>query len=232
MGAIEARYRAPVSALRACPFCRSLFRREEGSTCAECGVKLVPLQELPPSAEALQEEPLSTVLPEDQPLPWADFSRGRGALMALSVLGLALFFTAWVEVILPETSVRSGFDLARGRAGWLWGGAVGYFVLLPLVFTRRTITSMRGVRIAVTLLAATTFGEVCMLLLMPPQSRGLVPVSIEWRWGLYASGLVSLCAAALATRFGGSLPELPGEASASSTLAAGGDPPVERRTLH
>lgn len=232
MGAAKPRYRAQVSALRACPFCRALYRREEGSTCAECGVKLVPLQELPPSAEALQDEPLSTVLPEDQPLPWRDFSRGRGALIALSVLGLAFFFTPWVEVILPESSVRSGFDLARGRAGWLWGGAVGYFVLVPLVFTRRTITSMRGVRIAVTLLAATTFGEVCMLLLLPPQSRGLVPVSIAWQWGLYASGLVSLCAAILATRFGGSLPDLPGDASASAKLAAAGPTPVERRTLH
>jgi hypothetical protein len=195
--------------LRACPFCRTLYRVEEGKVCAECGVELVPMQALGPSPDAALEEPEEPVLPEDQPLPWNFWGRGRALLLALSLLGLGCFFTPWVEITLPESAVRSGFDLARGRAGWLWGGAVAYFVLLPLVWTRRTITRMRGVRVVVTLLASMTLMEVVMLLAFPPRRHTLVPFSLDWRWGIYASGLVSLAATIAGFRFGGALPPLP-----------------------
>jgi hypothetical protein len=195
--------------LRACPFCRTLYRAEEGKVCTECGIELVPMQALGPSADAALEEPEAPVLPEDQPLPWDFWERGRALLLGLSALGLGLFFTPWVEITLPESAVRSGFDLARGRAGWLWGGAVAYFVLLPLVWTRRTIARMRGVRVVVTLLASMTLVEVVMLLAFPPRRHTLVPFSMEWRWGIYASGIVSLATALVGLRFGGALPPLP-----------------------
>lgn len=205
--------------LRACPFCRALYRADEGKVCAECGIALVPMQVLAPSADALDEEPLARVLPEDEWLGPRYWGRGRAALLSCAVLGLGLFFAPWVEIILPETAVRSGFDLARGRAGWLWGGAAAYLVLIPLVWTRQTITRMRGVRVVVTLLAAMTLVEVAMLLLLPPTRRGPVPFAMTWRWGIYASGIVSAVATALGTRFGGSLPPLPSETSDG----AGGD---------
>lgn len=195
--------------LRTCPFCRTLYRVDEGTFCPECGLELVPMQALGPSHDAAAEDPLVAVLPEDEPLGWNFWGRGRGALLALSALGLVCFFFPWVEIVVPESSVRSGFDLARGRAGWLWGGAVAYFVLLPLLWTRQTITRMRGVRVAVTMLAAMTLIEVAMLLLFPPKRHTLVPLELEWRWGIFASGLVSLAATILAVRFGGSLPPLP-----------------------
>lgn len=177
------------------------------------------MQKLGPSEDAAREEPRLAVLPEDEPLGWRAWGRGRGLLLVLSVLGLGLFFAPWVEIVIPETAVRSGFDLARGRAGWLWGGAVGYLVLLPLLWTRQTITRMRGVRVIVSLLAAMTLAEVLLLLLLPPTRQGPIPFRFEWRWGLYASGLVSTVALALGTRFGGALPPLPSEAHGENAEA-------------
>lgn len=215
--------------LRACPFCRVLFRSEEATTCPECGLALVPMHELPPSDEAAAlDGPLVPELPEDQSLGWKYFARGRGVLLGLSVLGLALFFAPWVEIIVPENAVRSGFDLARGRAGWLWGGAVGYFVLIPLLWTRQTITRMRGVRVAVSLLSVLTLAEVVMLLAFPPRRHALVPFELAWCWGLYGSGLVSLLATGFALRFGGALPPL--QRAEEESAPAPGRPTGE--TLH
>ncbi len=207
-----------MSALFACPFCRTLYRRGEATTCTVCGVKLVPFESLPPSAEAASEadehgESEPPVLPEDVKHPWNDFGRHRGALLLVGIAGFVLFFMPWVSIEMPESVVRSGFDLARGRAGWLWGGATGWLVLVPLVWTRRTIRSMLGVRPICALLAAMTLCEVGLLLARPPQG-GRLPVAFEWAWGLYASGVVSLIGAVLAMRFGGDLPPLTDASSA------------------
>lgn len=171
---------------------------------------LVPLESLPLSEEARAEAELEgeIVLPEHAPLPWNAFGRGRGALLVLSLLGLFSFFMPWVELVRPEAELRSGFDLARGRAGWLWAGATGYFVLLPLVFTRRTIAALRGIRVIATLLASLTLAQVAVLLLLPPRPRSIVPVELHYTWGLYLSGAISLVATSIALRLGGSLPEL------------------------
>jgi len=198
-----------VSALRACPFCRTLYRSDEGTTCAECGVALVPMQQLPLSHDALLEEPPATILPEHELRNWLDFSRNRGVLLGLSALGLVAFFLPWVELTRPEDLVLSGFDLARGRAGWLWGGASAYFVLLPLVITRRTIAQLRGIRVAAVLLASLTFFETLLMFALPPRSRGLVPVSLDFRYGIYLSSSISFIAAVFAARLGGALPPLP-----------------------
>lgn len=219
-----------MSALRACPFCRTLYRPDEGSVCAECGVGLVPMHSLPPSAEPDPDELEPAPLPEDEELPWTYWGRSRGALVVLCVVGLAAFFLPWVEVIRPELSLRSGFDLARGRAGWLWGGAAAYLVLIPFVLTRRTIARMRGVRLVCVMLASVPALEAVMLLLLPPRGRGPMPVYIEWRWGLYVSLALSALATLAALRLGGSLPELPASPAKRSI------PPPRRRpdgeTIH
>lgn len=214
-----------MAALLACPFCRTLYRRGEGTQCNVCGVALLPFERLPPSADALAEEPLVPVLPEDEQLPWTYWRRGRGPLLVCAVLGIACFFAPWVRIELPETALRSGFDLARGRAGWLWGGATGWLVLLPLVLTRRTIYKLRGIRPIAVAFSAMTLGEVALMAAMPPRGR-YVPVEIHWAFGFYASALVSLLGAGVSLVLGGSLPPLPerreqDEASAPDT-----------RTLH
>jgi len=202
------RYARRVSRLLACPFCRELFSQgETDGVCPECGVKLEPMEKLPPSPEAMAEamELVGSVPPEDQRLPWSYWGRGRGALLLLALAGLGAFFAPWVDMTLPDEVSISGFDLARGRAGWLWGGAVAWFVSLPLVWTRRTVMQMRGVRVIVTLFAAMTLGETLMLVSRPPGGNSLVPVALSWGWGLYASAAISLAGMYFGARFGGRL---------------------------
>jgi hypothetical protein len=207
-------------ALLSCPFCRALFGTGEATSCPDCGLALVPLERLPLSYEAEAEEPSPARLPENELLPWTFAGRGRALLLVLAVLGLAAFFLPWVELTFPDRELRSGFDLARGRAGWLWGGAVGWLVVIPLVVTRRTIAAMRGVRPVTALLCALTLGEVLMLLAVPPSPPRALPMSFEWSHGLYFSAVLSAAAALVALFFGGSLPHLeqsPTGAAESST---------------
>jgi hypothetical protein len=197
--------------LLACPFCRELYAENETRRCPECGVNLQPMDQLPPSLEQLHQEALEgdMTLPEDRPLPWTYLARGRGALLVLAVLGLIAFFLPWVVMRKPEVATFSGFDLARGRGGWLWGGAVAWFVMIPLVATRRTISRMRGVRIITVLFAAMTLGEVGMLMSLPPSSSRFVTVDFSWGWGLYLSGIIATLGVIAAARFGGKLDDLP-----------------------
>jgi len=197
--------------LLACPFCRELFRADEQTRCPACGLSLRPMQDLPPSLDALEEEAASGeyVPPEDRELSRYYFGRGRGALLVLGVLGLAAFFLPWVNMTAPEIASYSAFDLARGRAGWLWGGAVGWFILLPLVWTRRSVARMRGVRIICAVFAAMTLVEVLMMVALPPRGGRLYPIEFHWGLGLYASGVISALGVAVAARFGGRVDDLP-----------------------
>ncbi len=169
------------------------------------------MENLPPSLDvaADEHEAGEIVLPEQRPLPWNYFGRNRGALMLIAVLGLLLFFAPWVELRMPDSSVRSGFDLARGRAGWLWGGAAGWLVMLPLVWTRRTIARLRGVRFVTALFAAMTLIEAGMLLSIPPRAQQHMPLDLVWRWGIYASLATSVLGVITALRLGGRLADLP-----------------------
>jgi hypothetical protein len=196
-------------ALLACPFCRVLYSKGEADTCPECGVGLLPLERLPPSYEAtLDEPPAPPILPENEILPRSDFSRGRGPLLVLAALGLVAFFLPWVVMTRPSDEIRSGFDLARGRAGWLWGGAVAWFVLIPLVWTRRTINAMRGVRPIVVLFSSMSLVEVGMMVLLRPSGPASIPVAYTWGVGFYATLTIGVLATLVALRFGGSLPPL------------------------
>lgn len=199
-----------MSGLRACPFCRKLYTSSEGANCPECDVALVAMAQLPPSLDALEDdaEQGKVTFPEDQLLPSTYMGSGRGALLVLSALGLIAFFLPWVELKAPEAAVYSAFDLARGRAGFLWGGATAWLVMIPLVVTRRTINRMRGVRVVTVMFAAMTLTEVLMLWLLPPR-RGIAPLELHFRYGLFVSGAISLVAMAFAARFGGSLDKLP-----------------------
>jgi hypothetical protein len=217
-----------VARLLACRFCRQLFTEGEAVDCPDCGIRLEPLEQLPPSFDALAEhlEHAQATPPQHRMLPLRYLGRGRGALLLLSLLGLACFFAPWVVMTKPETSVMSGFDLARGRVGWLWGGAVGWFVMLPLVLSRRTIHRMRGVRVITALFASLTLAEVSMLVLQAPVPGRHTVLEFSWGWGLWASGIVSLLGVFFGARLGGRLDDI------EALPWAGPDRPLRAEASH
>jgi len=210
-----------VSQLLACPFCRELFDRTETERCPECDIPLEPLHRLPPSYELIEEEAArwEQTRPEDERLAFGDVRRGRGVLLGVALASLLVFSLApWVSVTAPYTAVRSGYSLASGPLGFLWGGATAWLVTIALVLSRRSIRQMRGVRAILMLFAAMTGSEVAVLLVMSPSRMRDVPVAYSWQWGLFAALALSALGVLLAARFGGPLPT---SAGASSDAAPG-----------
>ena len=195
--------------LFACPFCRELFQPEERtqhSVCPVCGVKLVGLERLPVSDDALHEDGVSRQ-PEWERLPFTYLARGRAALTVLSAAGLVAFFSPWVHVTMPDIVTYSGFGLAR-RLGWAWGAGVGWFVLLPTVLSRRTIMHMRGARVAACFLAAVPGVTAGLLLARPPHGSHGVPLRFAFEWGLYATLALSALAVGFGIVFGGRVEDI------------------------
>jgi hypothetical protein len=198
-----------VEQIYACPFCRQLFAKGEVSTCPECDITVKPLAELPESHEAQHlHEVVEPAAPEDERLPLNYLGRGRGMLLMIAVAGLATFFAPWYHESTPETLTWTGFEFAR-RLPWIWAGGVAWFVMLPLVASRRTVRQMRGARVAVGFLAAMVATTVLARLTVPVAEFKLVVLRYSWGWGLYCAGFLSIVAFALATRFGGSVEDMP-----------------------
>ena len=204
----KGRYPPPVPGLKACPFCRELFEAGEASACPECGLKLTDLARLPPSADAQQIDPDPPTPPHHETLPWTYPRRGRALLLALAALGLAAFFAPWVHETAPELRTWSGFDLAR-RLGWMWAPAVAFFVMLPLVLTRRSVHRMRGARLAVAGLASVALLTIALRVAFTPASSPLRPVRFTWGFGLHATAAIALVVIIASARFGGRLDDLP-----------------------
>ena len=202
-----------MSRLLACPFCRELFEANEAERCPECDIPLSPLERLPPSLEVVEEQAAEWERSpaEDQTRSWLDFSGGRGWLLAIAVCSLVCFWLApWVHITSPTTATRSGYSLARGSIGWLWGGAVAWLVSIALVSSRRSLRQMRGIRPILMLFAAMTASEIVMLVCLSPKSSGQVRYVYQWAWGLYLSLGLSIAGVVAALRFGGKpLPQAP-----------------------
>jgi hypothetical protein len=192
--------------LVACPFCREMFAQGERSQCPVCGVVLVPLDRLPPSADAIAEDGIPHQ-PEHDMLPLWYLGRGRGALAVLALVGLALFFSPWVSVTMPDVVTYSGFAVAR-RLGWAWGAGVGWFVLLPTVLSRRSIAQMRGARVATAFLSAVPGVTAALLLARPPHGGHGVPLRFTFGLALDATLVISLVAIGFAVFFGGRLDDM------------------------
>jgi len=185
-----------------------MFQAGEAGSCPECGLRLQALAKLPPSADALADEPDEPLPPHMETLPWTFAGRGRAALLAVAALGLAAFFAPWVRETAPEIRELTGFEFAQ-KLGWLWAPAVAWFVMLPLVASRRSIYKMRGARVAVGFLAGIVLTTVGVRIGFTPHASLLRPVRFEWGWGLYVSGLLGLVALGAAFRFGGPLEDIP-----------------------
>jgi hypothetical protein len=183
-----------------------MFERGEVQACPECGLALERLSRLPASRGG--EDGEEEVAPHMEQLPWTYLGRGRGVLLALAFLGLVAFFLPWVRETAPDLQELSGFAFAL-KLGWMWAPAVAWFVMVPLVLSRRSIWKMRGARVAVGFLAGVVVTCVAARLAFTPAPSPLRPVRFEWAYGLYLTGLLGVAALAAATRFGGSVVELP-----------------------
>ncbi|HVY48124.1 MAG TPA: hypothetical protein VHB21_19685 [Minicystis sp.] len=197
-----------MSGLVACPFCRQMFETSEARACPECGLALESLAKLPPSYDAKLDEPDEPIPPHMETLPWTYVGRNRALLLAIALVGLLCFFAPWVRETAPELRAMSGFGLAR-KLGWMWAPGVAFFVMMPLVATRRSIFKMRGARVAVAFLAAIVLTTVGVRLAFTPHASTLRPVRFEWAWGLYATGVAGLAALAAAFGFGGRVDDVP-----------------------
>jgi len=194
--------------LLSCPFCRELYSAAEGPRCPSCELPLAPLGALPPSPEALEEDPSLLTAPEDQPLPLLFAGRGRGLGLLFAAIVLLSFFAPWVELRRPEPVLLSGFDLARTNVPFLWGGAVGAFLLLPLLSSRRTLRALSGVRVIATTFALMTGLEVLLLMLRTPAEHRYFASGLAFTWGAWLSLLSSAVLSVVTARLGGSLTDL------------------------
>ncbi len=197
-----------VDQLFACPFCRQMFTKGEVETCPECDIKVQPLAELPPSAEAQALDPEQQTPPEDEVLPWSYTGRGRGILVIIALAGIAVFFAPWLHETTPEIRTLSGFEFAR-ELPWLWATGVAWFVMAAVVGSRRTIRQMRGTRVAVTFLAAMVLLTVLTRYFLKTTSHPYIVLRFSYGWGMYTSGFLALIAVGLGFRFGGALEDMP-----------------------
>lgn len=198
----------PMSGLIACPFCRQMFEAGEARACPDCGLSLESLAKLPPSYDAKVEYPEEPTPPHMEPLPWTYLGRNRGLLLALAIAGLVAFFAPWIRETAPELRDLTGYRLAQ-LSSYFWAPAVAYFVMIPLVLTRRSIYKMRGSRVAVAFLAGIVLTTAAVRLGFTPKSTSLRPVHIAWMWGLYATAGIAVAALVAAIGFGGRLDDIP-----------------------
>jgi hypothetical protein len=150
----------------------------------------------------------------------------------VGILGLVAFFAPWVELHKPDEITYSGLALARARGGWFFGAAAGWFVMIPLVITRRTVYKMRGVRIITAMFAALSVVESSELLLRPPHGSRFVPLSFDWGWGLYATLALGIVGMICGARFGGRVDDIDARELLPAKLADLSPDESEERMLH
>jgi hypothetical protein len=194
-------------ALLACPFCREMFEQGEATACPVCGMALTKFENLPPSHDAMHDEAGVPTSPEVEILPWRYLGRGKGAMLALSAVGIAMFFLPWVKLTMPHIDTLSAYEMAR-RIGWLWGAGVAWIVLVPTVMSRRSILELRGARVASAFLSAVPIVAIALLLAFPPHGVRGVPVRFTWAWPMWVTLGAALSAVAISFRLGGPVDDI------------------------
>jgi hypothetical protein len=194
-------------ALVACPFCREMFEEGEEETCPICGVALTEFSKLPKATHLHDEFDDVPLAPEHEPLRATYMGRGKGLLAVVALMGFAVFFLPWIRMHLPYELSISGFDLARGRLGWVWASGVAWVVLVPTILSRRSIFQMRGARVAAAFLSAIPGVTVAILLARPP-SGGMVALRFDYGWPIVATLIASILATAISLRLGGRVDDI------------------------
>lgn len=179
-----------------CPFCREAFTAAPGDVCPDCEVVLEP-----PRTDKAALAPSELDDPQDLTLPWYSLGAGRGAVLALCLLGLVLFFTPWLTLRTPDVYQLSGQALAADRGFWFGGGAVSWAVLIPLLLSRRSLRQLQGVRVIAALLASVTWWQVLLLSALAPATSSQL-LGHQFAYGFYASAVTSLLATWAASRLG------------------------------
>ena len=188
-------------ALMACPFCREMFQHTERRTCPTCGLALKRIDDLPPAA-VVGDELQGPIARDDIKLPLLYRGHARGVLLALSVLGLAAFFLPWAHELAPERRTMNGPALAQ-KLGTMWSPLVAWFVMFPVVLSRRSLNRMRGARFAIAFLSSMSAIASLTRILFPPQGTRLDPHVVEWGLGLYVNFALAVAGVVFAFRFGG-----------------------------
>lgn len=93
----------------------------------------------------------------------------------------------------------TGAELAA-RLGWIWGAPVAWFVLLPLVASRRSVGALRGAWFSVMMLGAIASTVSLVRVIFPPSRPLHIPLSYAWGWGLWANAALGIIACALGWR--------------------------------
>jgi hypothetical protein len=191
-------------ALLACPFCRTLFTSAEAAICPACELALVPIAQLSPKPGSDEEDEAGIPRdpPELRPFPFLFLGSRRGGTLAGALATLSLFWAPWVRLERPDLIELSGSDLARAGAPWLWAGALGCFVVIPLLLSRRTIRQLLGVRAITIAFALMTTVETVLLVTRPPIEAHYFSAHLSYGWGLWCSLLSSLATAVVALGLG------------------------------
>ena len=84
---------------------------------------------------------------------------------------------------------------------------MAWLVLVPTVVSGRTITQLRGARVAATFLSAVPMVTTAILYLRPPH-RGIVPLHFVYDPAFWITMALSLAAFVLSIRLGGRLDDI------------------------
>ncbi len=126
-----------------CPFCREPF--DDIARCPTHDLALVDLQHLPPD-QYDQEVPPELL---GQPISGANFRYGRGPLFFGSMLYLLSFPLDFVRIqSVTQTHAYSTFEAALTRAPNLWSVPFAAVVLVGILWRKRTLAELAGVRFA------------------------------------------------------------------------------------
>jgi hypothetical protein len=152
-----------------CPFCGEAF--EGLLECPEHELELLPIDRLSSSSRGLDAVPF-----------FLDPRLGRGPVL----LGAALVFIGFCAPFARARAVSaSALELAIDGAYNLWLIPLAAVVVLWILWRRRSVSAMRAVRLAVSLLAVAASLPLLYTIRRIEIMAALDASEVEWAWGLF-----------------------------------------------